>query len=66
MTIWINQKKHHYNDSITIFQLLKLLNNNKSGIAIAVNNNVIPKNKWDAFYINNEDKITIITATQGG
>ncbi len=36
------------------------------GIAVAVNNTVIPKNEWDSFRIQENDRITVIRATQGG
>ena len=36
------------------------------GIAVAVNNTVIPKAEWHNKVLNEHDKITIIKATQGG
>ena len=36
------------------------------GLAVAVNNTVIPRATWPAFIINENDSITIIRATQGG
>ena len=39
---------------------------NKSGIAVAVNELVIPKNQWESNILNENDKILIITPTQGG
>ena len=39
---------------------------NKRGIAVAVNNSVIPKSEWDSYTVDSADKITIIRATQGG
>jgi len=36
------------------------------GIAVAVNNKVISKLRWDAFQLTENDTITIIRATQGG
>ncbi|MDR0229277.1 MAG: sulfur carrier protein ThiS [Flavobacteriaceae bacterium] len=38
----------------------------QKGIAVAVNNNVIPKVQWATHMLNNTDDILIITATQGG
>jgi len=42
------------------------LNIPKSGIAIAVNEVVISKTKWSHYTLKENDKILIITATQGG
>jgi len=39
---------------------------NKLGIAVAVNELVIPKNQWNSKILNENDKILIITPTQGG
>lgn len=49
------------NELITHLQL-----NDKKGLAVAVNNTVIPKLKWAEYVLNENDKITIIRATQGG
>ena len=39
---------------------------NQKGIAVAVNNAVVPKTEWQNRILNENDKITIIRATQGG
>ena len=36
------------------------------GIAIAVNETVIPKTRWKSFQLNENDKVIIIQATAGG
>jgi sulfur carrier protein len=40
--------------------------NDYTGIAIAVNEQVISRRKWDEFIVQENDKILIIKATQGG
>jgi sulfur carrier protein len=40
--------------------------NDLKGLAVAVNNTVIPKTAWNNFQLNENDTITIIRATQGG
>lgn len=37
-----------------------------NGIAVAVNDKVIPKSQWHTFEVQPHDKLTIIRATQGG
>ncbi|MBL4653445.1 MAG: sulfur carrier protein ThiS [Flavobacteriales bacterium] len=39
---------------------------NSSGIAVALNKNVIPKSAWKTTAVKQNDSIMIITATQGG
>nr|WP_315027347.1 sulfur carrier protein ThiS [uncultured Chryseobacterium sp.] len=38
----------------------------KKGIAIAVNNQIIPLSAWAETLLKNQDSVLIITATQGG
>ncbi|WP_175621266.1 sulfur carrier protein ThiS [Chryseobacterium schmidteae] len=38
----------------------------KKGIAVALNNRIIPQSFWAETILNNQDSILIITATQGG
>lgn len=67
MTIWVNKNKHDYDTSLTLLEVLQQLDKaNKTGIAVAVNNAVVSKNNWSELILKDEDKVTIITATQGG
>lgn len=36
------------------------------GIALAVNNEVIPRKSWSEHPLNDQDRITLIRASQGG
>lgn len=38
----------------------------KKGIAVALNQSVIPKSEWEQTSIKENDNILVITATQGG
>ncbi|MBU2020243.1 MAG: sulfur carrier protein ThiS [Bacteroidetes bacterium] len=38
----------------------------KSGIAVAINNQVIPKSEWESTHLQINDEILIITAAAGG
>ncbi|MDV7696413.1 sulfur carrier protein ThiS [Chryseobacterium soli] len=38
----------------------------KKGIAVAVNNSIVPKPSWPDTLLKDKDSILIITATQGG
>ena len=39
---------------------------NRSGIAVALNNTVVPKPQWEATKLSEKDRILIIAATKGG
>ena len=67
MNIIINGKPFRMEDNSNLIEVLdKNQINNKFGIAIAVNNNVIPKTDWEKYTVQNNDNITIINAIFGG
>jgi sulfur carrier protein len=62
-----NQNKQFSLDSLTIQALLDLeIPEKQNGIAVAINNTVIPKTNWNSYQLNETDDILIISATQGG
>lgn len=66
MQLVVNNKTGEYPHEF-LSQLLDELDLFESkGIAVAVNNKVIPKSHWESFQLNENDTITIIRATQGG
>lgn len=38
----------------------------RQGIAVAVNQEVIPRNEWTEYRLQEHDEVLVITATQGG
>jgi len=67
MTVFINNKEHNLTQSKNLLEVLTDVNLiSQRGIAVAVNNTVIPKSELEKYQLNENDKITIITATQGG
>lgn len=67
MDIYINSKLQPLPENASIADALTALNiSSQKGIAIAINNNVIPRAEWDSRILNHDDKVTLIKATQGG
>lgn len=68
MELKINQQQKEFNiQELTIQALLDIeIPNNQNGIAVAVNNSVIPKSYWNNHLLLETDDILIISATQGG
>lgn len=63
----INQENFQFPDSGTLADVLPLLQIlHSDGIAIAVNDNVIPRNEWEKHPLKAQDKVFVIRATQGG
>ncbi|RTY71547.1 sulfur carrier protein ThiS [Flavobacterium sp. LB2P53] len=62
-----NQTKQFATDSLTVQALLDLeIPIKQNGIAVAINNSIIPKSDWNSHIIQETDNILIISATQGG
>jgi sulfur carrier protein len=67
MTVFINNNPINLTVVSTLHQVLEQQHlHEQRGIAVAVNNSVIPKTEWQQKTLNDNDKITIIRATQGG
>jgi len=67
MNITVNDQSVELDQSTGIRGLLKKLDiKAQKGIAIAVNNEVIPKEQWDQYQFQDQDKVLIIRASQGG
>lgn len=66
MNVFINHTAHEIEEDSTVSFLIKKLQLPIKGIAISVNETVIPKAQWENHQLNNQDQILIITASQGG
>ena len=67
MNIYINNEPFQFEVTSTLFTVLEQRDLAlRNGVAVAVNNVVVPKPNWDNTLLNDGDKILIIAATQGG
>ena len=68
MTVNINGDTTELPDGSGLTDILGIRNIDPAhkGVAVAVNNRVVPRDKWDSFIIRENDNILIIKATQGG
>jgi sulfur carrier protein len=63
----INQQKFQFSETGTLADVLPLLDIQQAdGIAIAVNELVIPRTEWPACVLHPGDRVFVIRATQGG
>lgn len=67
MEIIVNHHKTQIEEQTTLQQLIDLkVGDAQKGLAVAVNQNVVPKNRWNDKLLQENDEILIIKATQGG
>nr|QYB18972.1 thiamine biosynthesis protein S [Climaconeis cf. scalaris]QYB19181.1 thiamine biosynthesis protein S [Climaconeis cf. scalaris] len=63
---FLNGKEYSTNYNLTILELLEYFNYDNGLIVLEYNNLIYRKNKWKNIFINNEDKIEILTIVGGG
>ena len=67
MKTTINNKPFEFSTPLNIPQILELGGIKIiAGIAVAVNNRVVPKTEWETFTVKDNDAVVVIKATQGG
>jgi sulfur carrier protein len=67
MLVFVNNKPHEASAAPTLADILTELQlTEQRGIAVAVNDSVVPRQEWAAHQLQAEQRITVIRATQGG
>lgn len=66
MKILINGNEQELGEAVSIAQLLSEKQIGKDGIAVALNQNVIPRDQWEKTTLKENDNVLIIKATKGG
>lgn len=67
MIIYVNNKKYSITDGSTIADAIAQIENMPTtGIAIAVNNEVVANKLWGEVHLSDGDKLTIIKVFYGG
>jgi sulfur carrier protein len=65
--VTINQQTFQLSGESGLAEVLSLLRIEQAdGIAIAVNEAVIPRGEWDGYVLRERDRVFVIRATQGG
>ncbi len=67
MQLFINNEPEDCSSEITIAQLLEQKEmSHLKGLAVAINDVVVPKAEWETYFLDNQSHVTIIRASQGG
>ncbi len=65
MEILINNEKKQ-TEAVNVIELAAELQLPERGVAIAINNSIVTRDKWEATRISEGDNVTIIKAAFGG
>ncbi|MBP7255996.1 MAG: sulfur carrier protein ThiS [Chitinophagales bacterium] len=67
MTVFVHKDAYDIEENTSVYDFISLvLKNEGTGIALAVNENIIPKDKWISYILKENDKLLIIKAVAGG
>ena len=66
MNITINGQAREVAPGTTVEQLVRQVTDQETGIAAALNGEVVPRRAWPATRLANRDQVEIVTAVQGG
>ncbi len=67
MTIRVNDQPRSVSLGATLLDLLReLALAERKGVAVAINDTVVPRSTWPAHALAESDRVLIIQATQGG
>ncbi|MGN8069743.1 sulfur carrier protein ThiS [Mucilaginibacter sp. SG564] len=67
MEITVNQQTYQVTDVCNVQQMLAIVfDAQPKGIAVAINQVIIPRSNWADQQVSHQDQIVIIKATQGG
>ena len=62
----LNGQSYYIQETITIFDLIKYFNFNDSLLVLEYNNLICEKKNWKNVFIQDQDKIEIVTIVGGG
>ncbi|MGW0803018.1 sulfur carrier protein ThiS [Nonomuraea sp. NPDC002799] len=66
MNLWINGTAHEVADGMTVAQAVSTLTSATTGVAVAVNDEVVTRGTWETTALSDSDRVEVLTAVQGG
>ncbi|MGS2640524.1 MULTISPECIES: sulfur carrier protein ThiS [unclassified Streptosporangium] len=66
MNVTINGAAHELPSGATVAQAVRRLTDVRSGVAVAVNDEVVSRGAWESTALAEADRVEVLTAVQGG
>jgi sulfur carrier protein len=64
--IIVNGRPRHADDRLSLTDIVRLVSDRDTGIAVALNSEVVPRSIWGTTFLRDEDRVDVLTAVQGG
>jgi sulfur carrier protein len=66
MEVIINGERRPLEDGATVAEAVRLITAETSGVAAAVNDEVVSRAEWNTTRVGDGDRVEVLTAVQGG
>lgn len=66
MTLYVNGEQQWLDGSMTVADLVARLGRGPRGIAVAVNDEVVPRSMWAGHELRDGDRVEVLQGVQGG
>ena len=66
MQITVNGKQQDADEGLSLTELVGRITDRSTGIAVALNSEVVPRGSWSDTAVRAGDRIDVVTAVQGG
>jgi sulfur carrier protein len=64
--ITVNGQSREAADGLSLADLVREISDRDTGIAVAVNSEVVPRGSWPGTAVQPGDRVDVVTAVQGG
>ncbi|WP_330985983.1 MULTISPECIES: sulfur carrier protein ThiS [Enterobacterales] len=66
MQILVNDEPTHYADGLSVAELMTTLDQDKPGVALALNQQILPRAKWERQPLREGDELVLFQVIAGG
>lgn len=66
MQITLNGQPREATDGLSLTELVDQVSDRVTGIAVALNSEVVPRGSWQSTVLGDGDRVDVVTAVQGG
>lgn len=66
MILIINGEHHEVTEGATVGEVVRTVTKAATGVAVALNDEVVRRGSWDSTALTDGDKVEVLTAVQGG
>jgi len=64
--ITVNGEQHEAEEELSLAELVGRISDRDTGIAVALNGEVVPRGSWPGTPVRAGDRVDVVTAVQGG